>query len=310
MRRLYRAVTLLMVTVWLTACHSDGVTGPPPLSSSTLVFNQNDATGYSVLYSISSDGSNRRQLTPTGSMAVTFAIAPDARHIAVTVAGATNPISILDRNGNVTQRVPSPSSDIVSLFGGVFDVESWSPDGKLLVGGYNPDQGEMTTSGGFYSVAADNMSYRGEFSPDGSRIAFGRSAAHGTEVAVMNADGSNIQMLTSGNGGAGFPAWSPDGRRIAFTRLTSFSVGTPVPIVIVLMYVMNADGSGLVQISPDSVFDTSPTWSPDGQALAVLRSKDSGNNFDIYVMNADGTGAHAITSDGGVKHWLRWSPKD
>jgi TolB protein len=75
------------------------------------------------------------------------------------------------------------------------------------------------------------------------------------------------------------------------------------------MYVMNADGSGQVQISPDSVFDTSPTWSPDGQQLAVLRSTDGGANYNIYIINADGSGVHAITSDGGLKRWLRWTPE-
>jgi TolB protein len=71
---------------------------------------------------------------------------------------------------------------------------------------------------------------------------------------------------------------------------------------------MNADGSGLMQLSPASVYDSSPTWSPDGKQLAIVRSTDEGVNFDIYIMNADGSGAHAITSDGGLKWTVRWSP--
>ena len=307
MRKVYRSLTIVLLATFWSGCHSDSVTAP--LSSSTLLFNEDASLNFPVLYSIATDGTGRRQLTPSGTPATTFAVAPDARRIAVTVADApAPPIWILDSDGKVVQKLASPPADSVGVFGDIFDVESWSPNGALLVGGRNPQLAEMTTSGGFQRITTDNMSYGGVFSPDGSRIAFGRSGAHGTEIAVMNADGSNIQYLTNGNGGAGLPAWSPDGRRIAFERMTSSTVVNGVLQVTVALFVMNADGTNLVQLSPDGVYDGSPTWSPDGQQLAFVRSTDGGNNFDVYIMNADGSSAHAITSDGRLKHWVRWSP--
>jgi len=306
MRRISGSVSVILMAIWSGACHGDAVTAP--LSASTLVFSQDDPSG-SAVYSITTDGGNRRRLTPAGILAVLFAIAPDARRIAVTAYGAlppASPIWIFDTEGRVLQRVPSPSTDSVIAFGDVFLVESWSPNGSLLVGGTEPDLAEITTGGAFHRIAADGISVDGQFSPDGSKIAFARVGPIGYEIAVMNADGSNIQFLTSGNGGADFPAWSPDGHRIVFQRGANTITGEVQENV--ALYMMNADGSGLAQLSPQSVYDVSPTWSPDGQQLAFLRSTDGGRNFDIYIMNADGSNAHAITSDGGLKHSVRWSP--
>lgn len=295
------------MATWSSACHSDPATAPT-LSASTVVFNEADGgPGFTALYSIGSDGRNRRRLTTSGIQPITFAIAPDGRHLAISVDDASAPIWILDANGNVIRKVSSPSDESASAFGNFFDVESWSLNGTLLVCGY-PDIAEMRTSGAFKAVATDDISYDGQFSPDGSLIVFARTGPDGTEIATMNVDGSNIRFLTSLHGGAEKPAWSPDGRRIAFSKLTPDTVIAGVRRSAQAVYVMNADGSGLMQLSPASVYDSSPTWSPDGKQLAIMRSTDEGVNFDIYIMNADGSGAHAITSDGGLKWTVRWSP--
>ena len=55
------------------------------------------------------------------------------------------------------------------------------------------------------------------WSPDGRRIAFATDRWGGLEIAVMNADGSDVTRLTESPGLDDYPAWSPDGRRIAFT---------------------------------------------------------------------------------------------
>ena len=90
--------------------------------------------------------------------------------------------------------------------------------------------------------------------------------------------------------GAGrWPAWSPDGQRIAFSDDRDGDSE---------IFVMNADGSHAMQLTHNDVDDGDPTWAPDGQRLAFTRFFQSETNLggDIYVMNADGTGEVNITN--------------
>ena len=74
------------------------------------------------------------------------------------------------------------------------------------------------------------------------------------------------------------------------------------------IYVMNADGSGVVQLTDNDAFDLYPAWSPDRKR--ILFTSDRDNDFkshDIYVMNADGSGVEQLT-DGCSNRDPSWSP--
>ena len=105
--------------------------------------------------------------------------------------------------------------------------------------------------------------------PPGGRLAF----ASDVGIFTMLPDGSRPIILAHGDD----PAWSPDGRRIAFWFYGPRSSGG--------IFVMDGDGSNLRQISPDGY---QPTWSPDGQRIAF-------GCGGICIMNADGTGRRIIT---------------
>jgi hypothetical protein len=84
------------------------------------------------------------------------------------------------------------------------------------------------------------------------------------EVMVMNADGTGVTQLTDTEGEFdGDPHWSPDGRKIVFTRQGGIAV-------------MNADGTGVTQLTtgPQGAAgsDGEPAWSPDGRRIAFIRS--------------------------------------
>jgi len=98
---------------------------------------------------------------------------------------------------------------------------------------------------------------------------------------MMNTDGSHQTLLTDSTGGGDDPAWSPDGKKIAF------NAGYNDPNAYIGIYVMNADGTQQTLLTRCKKGDERfPAWSPDGQKIAFY-SYCNGNV--IYVMNADGS---------------------
>jgi len=130
------------------------------------------------------------------------------------------------------------------------------------------------------------------FSPDGSRITFGR-CFETCQVVVINADGSGERVVAND----GFPgAWSPDGNRIALGG----AAGTGIPGI----FVVNADGSGLVRVlDPDFITD----WSPDGRQLMIVSNRDG--DYELYATPLDGSPVTKLTDNTADDNaGTGWSP--
>lgn len=91
------------------------------------------------------------------------------------------------------------------------------------------------------------------------------------------------------------PAWSPDGRRIAFA---SRRTGTS------RIFVMLADGTGTRQLTSGRENDAHPTWSPDGQQVAFVR----GDQGDLEIVSAYGSGLHRLLRTEAAESDPAWSP--
>lgn len=97
------------------------------------------------------------------------------------------------------------------------------------------------------------------------------------------------------------------GGKILFTSNRDYAGGQNISDI----YVMNADGSGLVNLTNRSAeSDLRPAWSPDGTRIAFQREVDAYNNHDteIFVMNADGINLRRLTLSGQFDHGPMWSP--
>ena len=90
----------------------------------------------------------------------------------------------------------------------------------------------------------------------------------------MNADGSQIRRLTQTKSINCWPAWSPDGKQIAFF----FKQDATYEI-----YVMNADGSAQRNLTQHPSQDNYAAWSPDGKRLAFISNR--GGGYDVYAMD-------------------------
>jgi Tol biopolymer transport system component len=114
------------------------------------------------------------------------------------------------------------------------------------------------------------------------KIVFARRIADGTDIYVIDEDGTHETRLTRTEPFEEFPGWSPDGQKIAFARNSTE------------LYVINADGSGLKHLGGATYEGAAlapPVWSPDGQNIAFLTVGTSSEHYydALYVINADGT---------------------
>jgi Tol biopolymer transport system component len=97
----------------------------------------------------------------------------------------------------------------------------------------------------------------------------------------------------------GAPAWSPDGRQIAFYSEVDGRKAD--------LFVMDSSGANLRQLTQTPEAEGYPAWSPDGSQIA-FESHTPDGNFDVYVMKADGSNVRRLTQDPKRDVGPAWSP--
>ena len=241
--------------------------------------------------------------------------------VGVSAGGRSEPrrgaIFTIGVNGKGERRVTRPPA-------GATDFQpDWSPDGSEIVferqfedkpyeiwsveqGGSDPHQIDLECP-----VPEDQICDVSSpaWSPDGRRIAFNQAYGklkyiNGDEwievgaLSVADADGSNLRQLTQLRRPTSSedlqPVWSPDGTRIAFVRLNS----TARPRNGQAIFVVNADGTGLRQVTPWRLdAGDHPDWSPDGKWI-LFRAPEQGGfaGTDLYRLRPNGTGLRQLTN--------------
>jgi len=138
------------------------------------------------------------------------------------------------------------------------------------------------------------------------RIAY-ESNQGGADSEIMNGaiDGSGSVQLTNNTVDDKDPAWSPDGKKIAFARLNAGTGRFEI-------WTMNADGSGQTAVVTNATRNlTYPTWKPDGAKIAFVQEFSS-TDHDLY--QADSTGLNSnvasIVLSAADDKYPAWSPVD
>jgi len=248
--------------------------------------------GNSEVYVMNADGSGKRNVTQDRASDDYPTWSPDGRRIAFLrgVQPDHNTLYVVNADGSGLRRLPlNPVGSNRYLYPLQYPLV-WSPDGRTIHSGRY-----LVSTDGSGSRWLPFIPLRAVWSPDGRRIAFASRPDRcltgpppcypsQSDIYVMNADGSGKRKLTHNRRINAEPAWSPDGRKIAFgsTRDGNRDI-----------YVMNADGSGRRNLTRNAAWDSRPSWSPDGRKIAFVSNRDG--RLEAHVMNADGSGQRRLS---------------
>jgi len=248
------------------------------------------------IYAINLDGSDNRGLIQASVGLNHHDWSPDGQKIAAVgyVSSSTSSIYVYDFATGDLARLTTTS--------GVSDSEpSWSPDGNSLA--FNRFRSDQESRAEIWIMNADGSDqhwiglegFAAKWSPDGNRFIYSSDRSGNYEIYTSNVDGTDEQQLTRSSADETFPNWSSDGSQIAYSASTE-EWNTVENASTYEIFVMDADGSNVRQLTDNASYDCNPRWSPDGTRIIFSSDRGEIGHWEIYVMNADGSDVRRVTT--------------
>lgn len=248
---------------------------------------------------VDSDGANDVAITRSG-LSLSPAWAPDAASLVYS--------TLSDRGSQIamTSLHTGQGSILAPAATGLNITPVFTPDGRGIVYATGKDQGtnivraDIATGSVTSLTVANNRGDNASpsFSPDGRRIAFLSSRARYPEIYAMDADGSNVELMTPYNPAVRTyrtaPDWSPDGRSIAYEQQNGdFQV-----------WMINIRDRGMRRLTSEGE-NEGPTWAPDGRHLAISSTRSGSKQ--IWILDTQSGRFRQLTKNPGAR-LAAWSP--
>jgi TolB protein len=264
--------------------------GTKSLAGSKIFF-VSDRSGNKEIWSMDYDGTNQKRMTSYGSIAMEPSVSADGKLFAFTTL-TKGVWQIMVHSTETAKKLPfyNPVTSTIQT-------SAFTPDGKHILYAASLNGWENICIADVNGGNMNQVSHirASEVSPTvnpktGSEVLFISGRSGHEQLWKMSIDGSNVEMVTNGEGYVANPSWSPNGQYIAFAWTKGFEPGA------YNIFIMELATRKVTQLTSNSGKNEHPWWAPDGAHLVYQSTH--GRSTQIYSMLADGTHSQQLTTQG------------